>query len=127
MKERLTKRYKDEQGCNCVKPLAWDGEILHRLAELEDKIEDGRLKEFPCKVGSYIYRVTGDKRKKAPDKCEVIGVWLSEDEKSSQVHLSYFKNKENWYSIALPLSEFGKTLFVEKEQAEKKLKELKGE
>lgn len=30
---------------------------LERLAELEDKIEDGRLKEFPCKVGDKVYWV----------------------------------------------------------------------
>lgn len=39
----LTERYIDEQGMNCVRGLAWDGEILHRLAELEDKIENGTL------------------------------------------------------------------------------------
>ena len=41
--KRLTERYIDEQGINCVRGLAWDGEILHRLAELEDKIEKGAL------------------------------------------------------------------------------------
>ena len=49
--KRLTERYIDEQGINCVRGLAWDGEILHRLAELEDKIENGTLVELPCKVG----------------------------------------------------------------------------
>ena len=48
--KRLTERYIDEQGINCVRGLAWDGEILHRLAELEDKIENGTLVEIesPC-------------------------------------------------------------------------------
>lgn len=41
--KRLTERYIDEQGINCVRGLAWDGEILHRLAELEDRIENGTL------------------------------------------------------------------------------------
>ena len=41
--KRLTERYIDEQGINCVRKLAWDGEILHHLAELEDKIENGDL------------------------------------------------------------------------------------
>lgn len=99
---------------------------LDRLADYEDLEEQGLIVRLPCKIGSYIYRITGDKRKKQPDKCKVVGMWLSEDEKSSQVHLYCFKNKENWYSIALPLSEFGKTLFAEKEEAEKKLTELKG-
>ena len=44
MKEykRLTKRDGKE-----VKALGWDGEVLHRLAELEDKIENGTLIAFP--------------------------------------------------------------------------------
>ena len=45
--KRLTERYIDEQGSKCVRKLAWDGEILHRLAELEDKIENGTLVELP--------------------------------------------------------------------------------
>ena len=30
---------------------------IERLADLEDKIEDGTLIELPCKVGSTIYRI----------------------------------------------------------------------
>lgn len=30
-------------------------QIIHRLAELEDKIENGTLVELPCKVGDIIY------------------------------------------------------------------------
>ena len=41
--KRLTKRVGNE-----VHELAWSGEILHRLAELEDKIENGTLIELPC-------------------------------------------------------------------------------
>ena len=55
--KRLTERYTGEQGINCVRGLAWDGEILHRLAELEDKIENGTLIELPCKVGDVMYEV----------------------------------------------------------------------
>ena len=45
--KRLTERYIDEQGINCVRGLAWDGEILHSLAELEDRIKNGTLIELP--------------------------------------------------------------------------------
>ncbi len=41
--KRLTERYVDGQGFNCVRRLTWGGETLHRLAELEDKIENGTL------------------------------------------------------------------------------------
>ena len=48
--KRLTQREGKE-----VKALEWDGEILHRLAELEDKIENGTLVESACKVGDIAY------------------------------------------------------------------------
>ena len=32
-------------------------EIYNRLAELEDKIEQGTLIELPCKVGDTVYKV----------------------------------------------------------------------
>ena len=32
--------------------------ILYRLAELEDKIESGELKELPCKIGETMYVVS---------------------------------------------------------------------
>ena len=50
--QRLTKREGKE-----VKALEWDGEVLHRLADLEDKIENGMLVELPCKAGDTIYEV----------------------------------------------------------------------
>ena len=99
--------------------------VINNYNDLMEKIEKETLISIPCKIGSYIYRVTNDKRKKEPDKCEVVGMWLSEDEKCSRVHLYCVKDKDNWYNIALPLSEFGKTLFVKKNEAEAKLKEIR--
>lgn len=34
-------------------------EALDRLAELEDKIENGTLVELPCKVGDTVYQLKG--------------------------------------------------------------------
>lgn len=53
--ERLTKRIGDE-----VHALAWDGEILHRLAEYEDAEEAGLIKRLPCKEGTPIYYIRKD-------------------------------------------------------------------
>lgn len=53
--KRLTERYVEEKGDFFKKGTRFtlknapDGEILERLAELEDKIEDGTLVELPCK------------------------------------------------------------------------------
>ena len=53
--KRLTERYVEEEGDFFKKGTrltlknASDEEILERLAELEDKIENGMLVELPCK------------------------------------------------------------------------------
>ena len=41
----------------CNDMTACDEEILNRLAELEDKIENGTLIELPCKVGDWLYYI----------------------------------------------------------------------
>ena len=41
----------EKDGCPYLK-------ILYRLAELEDKIESGELKELPCKIGETMYVVS---------------------------------------------------------------------
>lgn len=51
--QRLTKREGKE-----VKALAWDGEVLHRLAELKDKIESCKLVELKYKNGDYVFFIS---------------------------------------------------------------------
>lgn len=51
--QRLTKREGKE-----VKALTWDGEVLHRLAELEDKIESRKLVELKYKNGDYVFFIS---------------------------------------------------------------------
>ena len=53
--ERLTQRL---MGSNTpFTEYATYDEIINRLAELEDKIENGTLVELPCKVGTIVYYV----------------------------------------------------------------------
>lgn len=44
----------DECKRDCIKPEPCKiPQMIHRLAELEDKIENGTLVELPCKVGDF--------------------------------------------------------------------------
>ena len=120
--KRLTERYIDEQGTNCVRKLAWDGEILHRLAELEDKIENGTLIELPCKVGDKVYHLS----------CKTISEEIVSQIKyticNGEIDLSnshimtddLYDKDYNFYRV----SKLGKSLFLTKVEAEAKLKEL---
>lgn len=91
---------------------------LNRLAELEDKIENGTLVELPCKVGDIVYVVnSNDEIEKAVlDNYEVnkLGYTLTIISKTT---------KGEYYLFDF---DFNKDWFLTKAEAEKKLEELKG-
>lgn len=124
MKEykRFTERVRNE-----VHELAWSGEILHRLAELEDKIENGTLIERPpVKKGDSIWLVRA-KRDYLDGRYRKI-VWRYVDK--------IFLNNDNTYTIStisvssggyknrsiVKSTTFNKAWFLTKAEAEKKLK-----
>ena len=76
----------------------------------------------PCKVGQTVYKVVNDKRVKKPYKCKVIGFWYSEDEHCNNVHLVRYINGVFDCSFSVPFTDFGKTVFLTKEEAEQALK-----
>lgn len=93
--------------------------IYQRLAELEDKIENGTIIELPCKVGDTVYYETFAKngtRNKGIQGHKVSGVRV----------LVVTENNYSNYWTEIPLSCFGKSVFFNKAEAEAKLKE-KGE
>ena len=110
--------YCDTQNCNGVcRDCDYEQVIVNRLAELEDKIENGTLIELPCKVGEIAYFIIDNER-----------VELHE-----VVKISYKKNlcgKEKWhisYSEGLfGYNEFelGYRCFVTEVEAKAKLKEI---
>ena len=107
-----------QKGVPFVEPLAEDGKILHRLAELEDKIEQGTLIELPCKVGDTVYRITQSYR----DGIKVTTYTVKE--------IIIDKKGVSYLTIALKGSQSitckvkVETVFLTREEAEKRLKEL---
>ena len=73
-------------------------EMLEKLAHYEDLEEQGRLIELPFKLGTKIYR-------------------------------AYYDEVDEWemteWNAMLVVKEFGKTVFLTKEEAEAKLQKLK--
>ena len=117
MKERLTKRDKDGNAVafNYIKTAGEFKEIVDRLAEYEDLEEQGLIVRLPCKVGDKFYLI----EKYPPDiiEKEVCGFTIENgeivliDENDSR-YGRYWFNEEIVFTRA---------------EAEKKLKELKGE
>lgn len=84
-----------------------------RLAELEDKIENGTLIEVLCKAGDKVYQFDN-----------------SGEIYESEIRSIYYANKTLFYDcgyFAFDERAIGKNIFITKAEAEKKIKELKGE
>ena len=99
--------------------------ILEKLAEYEDLEEQGLLVRLPCKIGDTVYRVN------AGAKQPIIPMTVSE------IHFLCYKNeravrfdaigKEDRGESCYRLEDIGKIVFLTREEAEKKLEELKNE
>ena len=97
--------------------------ILEKLAEYEDLEEQGLLVRLPCKVGDTVYRVN------AGAKQPIIPMTVSE------IHFLCYKNeravrfdaigKEDMGESCYRLEDIGRIVFLTREEAEKKLEEMK--
>lgn len=119
--ERLTKTHDYCSDCcdgyrNCEeKQSCYECTLYDRLAELEDKIESGKMIELPCKVGDTVY--TLDLEELKVDEWEVIGILIQEE---------FFLKIINKKTYVCKL--WGvKSIIFDKSQAEARLKELQNE
>lgn len=87
--------------------------VYFRLKEYEDLEEQGRLIELPCKVGDTAYEIAG-----ATTHGYGYG-WKCLTYEKAYVHETVFNLGR--------LNDIGKTVFLTREEAEAKLKELRGE
>ena len=93
--------------------------ILEEYAE--ELVNQGAILP-PCKVGDKVYKITRNKVK----ECEVVFVGISADERCS--HFNFVENYADGtfkQSYSMVFEVIGKTVFLTKEEAEEKLKELK--
>lgn len=109
--------------CGCNRPNGTCGnydrflETYNRLAELEDKIENGTLVELLCKAGDPVYEVFKNHIPPFIQQTKVEKIIITE----KGLRLKLARNSMYETSIA----SLGKTLFLTESEALKKLKELK--
>lgn len=102
--KRLTKKGLDwESDVQCD-----DEKIYNRLAELEDKIENGTLIELTCKVGDTVYQTEGVRVYESKIKGLIY-------DKGIYYDCGYFAFDE---------TAIGEVVFLTKAEAEAKLREL---
>ena len=123
--ERLTERERNVDGTGVAKEEITDGllkpfadKILTKLAVYEDLEEQGLLVRLPCKVGDDLYCIVNGEVKKL--KVHSFGV---PDFEIIDIEFKYVDG----FKIVRFVGEVGKTVFLTREEAEKKLKELKNE
>ena len=136
--ERLTKReisgitYNNSPGfmcsCYCDNCSKGTGDcdrlkaMVNRLAKFEDLEEQGLLTRLPCKVGDTVYVPTRN------FVSELRITLVSVDTNGMAMYFSWllnsgiYPNFNGFYGY-----ELGKTVFLTREEAEKKLEEMKGE
>lgn len=90
--------------------------VLKKLADYEDLEEQGLLIRLPCKVGDILYCIVNGEVKKL--KVHSFGV---PDFEITNIESKYV----NGFKIVRFVGEVGKTVFLTREEAEKKLEEMK--
>ena len=89
----------------------------------KDLAEQGRLIELPCAIGDTVYLFSND----TIHPFTINGFEINKYEVEFKAsYCGEEKNLEHW-AIRLPVSKICKTVFLTKEEAEAKLKELRGE
>ena len=116
-------RYTSKDGATLTMS-QWGGspaelELYRKLAELEDKIENGTLIELPCKVGDVLYYV--NKYETTPrieeNKVHTIEIYECMDGLTIRI----WTQNGTFYADKMP------NVFPTKPEAQAKLRELKGE
>ena len=131
--ERLTERERNVDGTGVAKEEITDGllkpfadKILTKLAVYEDLEEQGLLVRLPCKVGDMVW----DNDFGYPESYEIkafsYGYCDSYVEPDIEDEIIfYYENYTGSITGAFPMSEIGKTIFSTREEAVKKLEEMK--
>lgn len=129
--ERLTERVYD--GLIIIKQDSGDEgnyKAADKLATYEDLEEQGLLVRVPCKVGDMVW----DNDFGYPESYEIkafsYGYCDSYVEPGVGIEdeiIFYYENSIGSITGAFPMSEIGKTVFLTREEAEKKLEEIQND
>ncbi|WP_417294035.1 hypothetical protein [Dysosmobacter sp.] len=88
-----------------------------RLRELAEADKDGRVVVPPCKVGDVVYGFHGEKT-----ILPMVAKWIETNTDGWCIAVQYTPMPPRFYRF----SDFGKTVFLTREEAEKALQEMEG-
>ena len=96
----------------------WITDITEKLAEYEDLEEQRLILRLPCKVGDTVYTILS-----YMDCCRAECIEIKEFCEECEYFQKYYFVKETNFQIQM-IAMFNKTVFLTKEEAEAKLKEM---
>lgn len=129
--ERLTERERNVDGTGVAKEEITDGllkpfadKILTKLAVYEDLEEQGLLVRLPVPIGTKVYIIASmfDCIYNY-DNCKAIQKWKCEEDIQCEYERKSYYIKEIQFTSILKDS-IGKSIFLTREEAEKKLEEM---
>ena len=94
-----------------------DTSKAERIRELLKADRDGRLVVLPCKVGDVVYGFHGEKT-----ILPMVAKWIETNTDGWCIAVQYTPMAPRFYRF----SDFGKTVFLTREEAEKALAEMEG-
>lgn len=92
--------------------------LLHHIRELAEADKDGRVVVLPCKVGDVVYGFHNNRQTILP----MVAKWIETNADGWTVAAQYAPMVSEFFQF----SDFGKTVFLTREEAEKALEERKG-
>ena len=90
---------------------------ISRLVELAEADKDGRVVVPPCKVGDVVYGFHGEKT-----ILPMVAKWIETNTDGWYIAVQYTPMAPRFYRF----SDFGKTVFLTREEAKKALQEMEG-
>lgn len=132
--KRLTRRSPNGTGIYATpsgEPVKWENNrhnVLQKLTEYEDLEKQDRLVKLPCKVGDTVW----DNDCGRPCAYTITAFSFGECEEyicepvTTKEVVFYYTNSSGSITGSFAESEIGKSVFLNKSEAETKLKELRG-
>lgn len=119
--ERLTERREAPLTMSMWGGSIKDLRVYNRLAEYEDDEESGKIVRLHCKLGDTVYWLFTTNIQQEIYECLVTEFIYN----NKGLHICLSKKCLNGYAY-FTLKDIGKTVFLTREEAEKRLRELQG-
>lgn len=112
-----------EEGYQCQHQC--EGNIIEKLAQYEELEEQGLLLRLPCKVGDTVYYISEGFIEPCTVEVIFLADYTDKDGNCSYIAEIHFDREDCPYvSTEIYFTDIGKTVFLTKEEAEKKLNEM---